>query len=323
MTLLLTAFGGEDYGLFHAAAAESQSFPSMYTVEESQYQVDALASRTECDYSDRNETLTCLRDLDVATLQEQGYSSPLPGGENPPLFMYGPTIDGDIVPDLTLRLFEEGKFIKVPTIFGSVANEGSIFAPDDTETIEECDTFLNDTWPKLTGEQLETIHSMYNDNETFPDSGALWRLTSDIYGDIRYACPGTFISSMYTEYGSPNTWQYRYAVEDPEDMESGLGVPHVIEKHAIWGPDYAGGGAPDSYYDENEDIIPIMQGYWTSFIMNYDPNVSKDSSGPEWGQWGSEGRIYIKTGEVEMEELDELQAKKCDYLGDIAISLKQ
>lgn len=323
MTLLLTAYGGRDDGLFHAAAAESQSFPSMYTVEENQYQIDALASRTECDHDNRNETLACLRDSDVATLQENGYNSPLPGGQNPPLFMYGPTIDGDIVPDLTLRLFEQGKFIKVPTIFGSVANEGSLFTPKDTETIEESDIFLTDTWPELTSEQLDIIHSKYEDSETFPHSGALWRHTSDIYGDIRYACPGTFIPSMYTEYGSPNTWQYRYAVEDPEHMESGLGVPHVIEKHAIRGLDYSGGGAPDSYYDENADIIPIMQGYWTSFIMHYDPNISKDPSSPEWGRWGSEGRIFIKTDETKMEELDDLQAEKCDYLGEIAIDIKQ
>lgn len=321
--MLLTAYGGRDDGLFHAAAAESQSFPSMYTVEESQYIVDALTSRTECDYEDRNETLACLRDLDVATLQEHGYNSPLPGAENPPLFMYGPTIDGDLVPDLTLRLFEEGKFIKVPTILGSVANEGTIFAPKDTETLEECDTFLHDHWPELTTDQLDRIHPMFDTDVSFPDSGALWRFTSDIYGDIRYVCPGIYISSMYTEHGSPDTWQYKYAVEDPEQMESGLGVPHVIEKHAIWGPDYSGGGPPDSYYGENEGIIPVMQGYWTSFIRDYNPNTYKDPSSPVWGEWGQEGRLFIKTGETEMQDLDELQTEKCSYLSSIAIDLKQ
>ena len=35
----LTAYNGRDEGLFHAAAAESQSFATVLTIEESQYQV--------------------------------------------------------------------------------------------------------------------------------------------------------------------------------------------------------------------------------------------------------------------------------------------
>ena len=287
--------------------------------------LDNLATRTECNYNEGNETLSCLRGLDVETLQANGYNSPLPGAENPPIYMYGPTIDGDIVPDYTLRLFEEGKFVKVPTIFGSVSNEGTVFAPRETETIEECDTFLHDTWPSLTPENLERIHSLYpaNETETFPDSGSLWRLISDIYGDIRYACPGTFISSMYTDYGVSNAWNYRYAVEDPADMESGLGVPHVVETNAIWGPDYTGGGAPDSYYEENAPIVPIMQAYWTSFIRTFDPNTYRDEASVEWDSWDSNTRIFIKTDDIHMEELSESQNAKCDYLGDISIDIGQ
>ncbi|KAK2759093.1 hypothetical protein FQN54_003192 [Arachnomyces sp. PD_36] len=323
VTLLLTAYGGRDDGLFHAAAAESQSFPSMYTVEESQYQTDTLVERTECGSSDPAEILSCLRSLDVETLQEHGSASPLPGAENPPLFMYGPTIDDDIVQDITLRLFEDGKFIQVPTIHGSVANEGTVFAPKDAETLEDTDTFLHDHWPQLTTEQLDTIHPMYSDNETFPDSGALWRYTSDIYGDIRYACPGTYISSIYSAQNPSETWNYRYAVEDPTDMESGLGVPHVVEIHSIWGPDYSGGGAPASYTEENAAIIPIMQAYWTSFIRTYNPNTYRDPDSIEWGLWGEEGRIYIKTDDLRMEQLDDAQAEKCDYLGSIQFDLAQ
>lgn len=285
--------------------------------------VDALANRTECSSDNGNETLSCLRELDVETLQANGYNSPLPGAENPPLFMYGPTIDGDIVADLTLRLFQDGKFIHVPTILGSVANEGTIFVPKDTETLEDCDTFLHDHWPHLTTEQLDTIHSMYSDDETFPDSGALWRYTSDIYGDIRYACPGTSISSSYSASNSTGSWNYRYAVEDPDDMESGLGVPHVVEIHAIFGPGYDGGGAPDSYSGSNAPIIPIMQAYWTSFIRDYNPNTYRDPSSIEWGQWGTDGRIFIKTDDLRMEELDDVQAEKCEYLGEIALDLGQ
>lgn len=46
--LHLSAYGGRDDGLFHATAAESQSFGAQFTVEGSQYQYDALVERVGC-----------------------------------------------------------------------------------------------------------------------------------------------------------------------------------------------------------------------------------------------------------------------------------
>lgn len=67
VTLLLTAHGGRDDGLFHAAAAESQSFPPVNTVAEAQYQYDHLVDRTDC--ARKPDTLACLRKLHVEDIQ--------------------------------------------------------------------------------------------------------------------------------------------------------------------------------------------------------------------------------------------------------------
>lgn len=115
--LHLTAYGGRDDHLFHAAAAESQSFGVQFTIEGSQYQYDALSARTGC--SSSNNTLECLRGLSAAELQAVNINIPTPGGGgDPPIYMYSNVVDGDFTQDFTYNLYEQGKFIKVPVIFG-------------------------------------------------------------------------------------------------------------------------------------------------------------------------------------------------------------
>lgn len=117
--LQLSAYGGRDDGLFHAAAAESQSFGVQFTVEESQYQYDALVSRANCNST--ADTLACLRGLSQVKLQAVNINIPSPGGAGgAPLYMYSNVIDGDFTQDYTYNTYQKGNFIKVPVIFGCV-----------------------------------------------------------------------------------------------------------------------------------------------------------------------------------------------------------
>jgi carboxylesterase type B len=122
--LQLTAYGGRDEKLFSAAAAESASYGVQYTIEESQYQYDALVKRVKCDTTP--DTLKCLRDLDIKTLSENNPDVPVPGGGGgKPVYMWSNTVDGDFTPDWSYNLWEAGKFVKVPVIFGYVSNFNS------------------------------------------------------------------------------------------------------------------------------------------------------------------------------------------------------
>jgi carboxylesterase type B len=115
--LHLSAYGGRNDNLFHAAAAESVSFGRQLNVIESQYQYDALVQRTGCNTT--IDTLKCLRNLSTADLQSQNINIPTPDiGGNPPIYMYSVVIDGDLVPDFTYNLYRQGRFINVPTIMG-------------------------------------------------------------------------------------------------------------------------------------------------------------------------------------------------------------
>ncbi|KAE8145133.1 Alpha/Beta hydrolase protein [Aspergillus avenaceus] len=325
ITLLLSAYGGKDDGLFHAAAAESQSFANMLTVNQSQFAYNNLVIRTGCASS--IDTLACLRDLDLDTLQRENINTPLPNAQQAPLYMYGPVIDGTLVPDYTYNLFHQDRFIKVPVIFGDDTNEGTNFVPRNVSTVADANIFIQNQFPAIKPAHMANINTLYlqkNQTENFPDSGLYWRPASSAYGELRYICPGIDMSATYTKAGV-NSWNYHYAVQDPDLEASGVGVFHTVEVNAIWGPEYVSGEPPPSYFTSNAAIVPVMQGYWTSFMKAFDPNPHRYPGTPEWQTWGAEGyrRIFIRTNETRMETAPFDQRVRCEYLVRIGTELQQ
>lgn len=116
ITIHLTAFGGADTDLFAGVIAESQSFPPIFNVSSSQFAYDALVERTNC--TEEADTLACLRALDIDVLQNDSIAMPFPGRNNTPNFFYNAVVDGDLIPDIPYKLFMNGMFVDVPSVFG-------------------------------------------------------------------------------------------------------------------------------------------------------------------------------------------------------------
>lgn len=327
INLQLTAYGGRDDGLFHASAAESQAFTTIFTVPESQFEYDNMVIRTGCAGDD---TLACLRSLSADDIQRANYNTPFPGGTNPPKYMYGPVLDGDFVREYTYAAYARGNFVRLPAIYGDVTNEGTKFTPNTTSSYAEGNAVIKDTYPFITTAQLGKINSLYpiEDYPSFPETGRAWRQISTVYGDMRNVCPGYFINEVYARFGVP-AWNYRWDVKIPELEASGAGVEHTVEKFAIWGPEYIP-KSPESYLPGgiNAAITPVAQGYWTSFIRAMDPNVYRKAGTPEWEAWTSEcghgfRSLKFQTNNTAMERVPEEQQRKCAYLSSIGESLRQ
>lgn len=357
IALHLTANGGKDSGLFVGAAAESVSFATILTVQESEYQYDNFAMRVGCanhnslatraeiaSASGVEDTLACLRSRSAAELQAQNFNTPYPGAQNPPLYMWNPVLDGELVSNYTYSAFDSGAFIRVPVIFGDDTNGGTIFTPRWTSSLAQSDTFLHDQFPFLTLDHIRRINTLFpNHGPEFPHSGLWWRQLSDAYGDLRYMCPTLFISSSFARYGVPHNWNYRYNVRDPAQMAIGLGVPHTVEISAIWGPDNVRGGGPASYRAgaSNHWIVPLMQAYWVSFIKALDPNVHRAQGAPLWGGFGDPAPATAGAqgdGETEapwrrmlfdtehttnMESVSTSSRAVCQYLSSIGVAIRQ
>ncbi|KAI4869892.1 alpha/beta-hydrolase [Hypoxylon rubiginosum] len=325
ISLQMVAFDGKKTDLFHAAAAESVSFATVLTVDESQYQYNNFSASLGCVGSD---SLSCMRNKTSAQLQSANIGLPYPGESSAPLYMWNPVIDDDFLTDYTYRMFAHGKFVKIPVIYGDDTNGGTIFTPRDTSTLDESNEFLLQQFPYLTDDQLDTIDEMYpNPNDTCPSVGCYWRQVSDAYGDLRYMCPTLFISSAMTQHGVAHSYNYRYNVEDPDQVAQGLGVPHTVELAAIWGPSNVGGG-PASYSNNgtNVAVIPVIQAYWTSFIRTFDPNTYRYPGSATWEKWDDDemNRLLFETGgKTTMESVDEETRSRCEYFADIGVDIRQ
>lgn len=329
ISLHLAAYGGRDDGLFQAVAAESVSFATVLTAEESRYQFDNLALRLGC-VGNATQAITCLQSKTAVEIQDTNYNIPYPGAADKPLYMYNPVIDGDLIQGLTYTAFANGDFIQVPVIAGDDTNGGTIFTPKNTSTLIESDMFLRNQFPYLSLEQFAKINSLYpNPNDTCPNVGCYWRQVSNAYGEIRYMCPGLYISDAFTKQGVPQSWAYRWNVEDPDQIAEGEGVPHTVEVNAIWGPSNTNGAAPLSYYPggTNARAVTVAQGYWTSFIRTFDPNTYRVNGSAKWVPWDgtSKGRLLFDTGGVtSMENLTGSDLiERCDYWYDIGVDVRQ
>jgi carboxylesterase type B len=326
INLQLTAYGGRDDNLFHASAAESQSFATINTVSESQFMYDNLSIRAGCASSD--DTLACLRSLSADDLQRVNFNTPFPGAQGAPLYMYGPTLDHDFIQEYTYPAYANGNFVKLPAIYGDASNEGTVFTPKNTSTLADADTFIKNQFPYITLSQLREWNALYpiEAYPAFPDSGRAWRSTSTGYGEMRYNCPGLFINAVYARLGVP-AWNYHWDVRDPPAEASGLGVTHTVEINAIWGPEYLN-GAPASYLPGgvNAHVVPVVQGYWTSFIRAKDPNTFRKRGTPVWEAWTEDNAfraLRFGTNETGMEDVDAGQRQRCEYLSGIGEALRQ
>lgn len=310
----LTSENGTDRGLFHGAMSQSASFAATLSVKQSQYQYNNFATRLGC--TGKN-SLDCLRKKTAEELQVQNFNIPLPGAASPPLYQWLPVLDFDFITDYTYRALAEGKFIKVPTVFGDDTNGGTVFAPENTSTLAQSNQFLLDQYPTITPEMFGEINDLYpNPNDTCPGLGCYWRQISNTYQEVRYMCPALYANSIFTK-NNEKSWAYRWNVEDPEQVKEGLGVPHTSELEALIGSEYTD-EEPESYKPGgiNERVSPVLQGYWTSFMRTLDPNKCREKGTAEWKNWATDNqaRIVIGTGgKTNMEDIGDGLKERCDY----------
>ena len=268
----------------------------------------------------------CLRSQDMTILQGSDVLAPFPGSMENPDWYFLPVVDGDFSPDLLYNLLEQGAFIKVPTIVGDDTNEGTAFATN-ASTSEEFLDFMRSNYPHLTDFDLEAINYTYPLMPPLPEHAAWFPSAAAAYGESTFICPGLEVSSKYAQYFSPNlTWNYHYDVLDLDKAAQGLGVNHVAEKPAIFGPGNENSCPPGcSYETYNAPIVPIVMDFWISFIIALDPNAFKNPAAPQWEPFGpGDGqRLRFQTNNTAMEIVPPDQSFRCGMWKLLASTMEQ
>ena len=88
-------------------------------------------------------------------------------------------------------------------------NEGTIFTPTDLNTTSDLNNFLLDNFPFLNDTSLSTIDTLYPVSEQFPDHGENYWNAAAAYGEMRYICPGIFVSDSLRQFNTQPNWLYQ------------------------------------------------------------------------------------------------------------------
>jgi len=319
----LTAYGGKSEGLFVGGIAESPFLPTHRTAAESESQYTRFVENAQC--SEDTDTLACLRSKDTATLQAADQLSRFPGTTEIPLWYFLPVIDGTFSPDDLYTMFEQGRVARVPVIVGDDNDEGTRFTPN-VSTSTGFLKFIQANYPRLTWADLQVIKWMYPPNKQFPLHAKYFGAAEEAYGESTFTCPGIEITSSLATHLSPfKAWNYRYNVRDAQLEDAGLGVEHVAEESAIYGPGNAKPCDNCSYMTYNKPMVPIVMDYWISFILSLDPNTYKNPAAPEWKPWGTGGgqRLRFQLDATGMESIPASQRGRCEIWKGLAPTMEQ
>ena len=131
MALHLAAYGGRDDGLFVGAISESTFVPAHPSVSDLEFQFDRLVYQAGC--SKAENRMDCLRGKSMKKLQKLNVEKPFPGRRYNPLFYWTPCVDGEFLEDIPSVLFQEGRFLSVPSLIGTCTNGKSHYeAPESS-----------------------------------------------------------------------------------------------------------------------------------------------------------------------------------------------
>ncbi|KFY87530.1 hypothetical protein V500_06912 [Pseudogymnoascus sp. VKM F-4518 (FW-2643)] len=325
----LIAYGGRNDDLFVGGIGESVFFPTQPKVSELEWQFEQFVSDALC--SGSVDELECLRSQNTTTLQAANKARPYPGQLGNPAWYWTPTVDGDFIQDYPYKLFEQGKFVKVPIMFGDDTDEGTSFAPNAGSQAEVA-TFMKNNYPHLTDNDTDAINAQYPLMSPLPGHLAYFPSAAAAYGETTFICAGNFISNSYATYVSPQkVWNYRYNVHSTYYDEAGLGVPHTIETVAVFGVGNVGESAATDIQTGistyNNNIVPVVMNYWISFVRALDPNTYKFASAPNWNSFGTgqDGgrRIRFETNATEMELIPQDQVARCEFWKELAGVMEQ
>lgn len=301
----LTAYGGQNQNLFVGAVTESLPQLTQLSISEVQFQYTALTQNTGC--STENDTLSCIRGLNITNLQEFNQGIAYPGRTALPLWGYVPVVDGSLLETPVYEAFEKGKFIKVPTIIGDVTNEGSDFAPN-ASTAAAVETFFQNQYPYLSSQNATEITVVYPETVApqVPNHNSWFPAASLAYGDALFNCPGINFARYIIGSGEP-VWMYRFNVLTASNEAAGLGVPHGFDLTAIFGGSYA-----DS---DVRNTIRLM-GYYISFVRSLDPSTYVFPGSPSWGMYNlSTGgtRLVINNNNTATEVVPSAMISRCNW----------
>ncbi|KAG9011489.1 hypothetical protein FRB94_008320 [Tulasnella sp. JGI-2019a] len=153
----------------------------------------------------------------------------LPQYYNLPIF--GPTLDGEMIPDYPSKLIASGKFAKIPFINGNNVDEATLFIPTTVNSTVESGELIRQIYP-VNQTVLDKLQSFYptlaegspfgSGNETFGLS-PIFKQTTAIVCDLDFQAPRRAFLKGVRAFGLQNTYSYLFTQNTDTNTTDFLG----------------------------------------------------------------------------------------------------
>ena len=268
--------------------------------EPAETQGERLAKDLVCDTAP--DPIACMRSKSAEEVMAKGKP---PANYLSPGYRYGPIVDGWVLPDLPLNIFEAGKQYDVPYLLGSNADEWALFQLRVPTTAGSYQAYVKRT----AGEYAQQVLTMYpatNDEQAKASEEQVLTLHA-------FTCPAKAYATAMDKVPS-KAYFYQFSRVPPG---SRIGAFHALEIGYVFGnlmpilptPD------PEAYFDNTDKALSeAMMGYWTNFAKTGDPNGQGLTP---WPAYDGKADQYLDLGD-KIEAKSSLYTEACSLFQKIA-----
>ena len=289
----------QSQGLFHRAIAQSTYISgwdrTLSEADGARQAAEAqglrLAAALDADGDDALETMRAAS----ATQVVEAFSG-VDGG-----YIWAPNVDGWVIPDDPLVMYQKGRQHDVPLITGMMGNEGSMMPQGSpVDSVETFESYIRATYPAIADDVL----AHYG---VTPDT--VKAAMDHVSHDMLFAGPVKTQATLHAKVSSP-AWVYHFTRVPPTAIGATHGAHHAGELAYVFGTMVPNGTLPDGaplngmigstatlrfsdflegdWTDHDHEISKALMAYWTQFAATGNPNRE---SLPEWPE-------YVATPEV-------------------------
>jgi para-nitrobenzyl esterase len=290
-------------GLFQRAISESMYESGAWSdIRENKYgqepkekMGEQLAKDLGC--ADAPDPLACMRAKSAQEIMDTG--KPPADLSGPAVYRYEPCVDGWVVTDLPLNIFEAGKQQKVPLLIGSNADEGNLFSTVANANVDSYKDYVN----RLCGDKAQQVLTMYPASDGTQAKAA----ANKVMTLMTFTCPARVYAGAMNKVNS-KAYFYQFTRVPPG---SKMGAFHSVEISYVFAT-FRPVMSPlkaEAYYDEIDRVLSeAMMSYWTNFAAAADPNKEGLKN---WPVYDAKADQYLEFG-ILIKVKSGLKTEACD-----------
>jgi para-nitrobenzyl esterase len=194
--------------------------------------------------------------------------------------IWAPNVDGWILPDDPVAMYNAGRQHRVPLIAGINDNEGALFRSRfPIKDVSEFEAYVRTDFPGIAKEAL----AQYNVKSTDTVGAGLDHLVHDMF----FAGPARLQMRAQAK-GTSAGWMYHFAQVPPTQGGKSFGATHAAEIPYVFGEMTPTANA--AWTDTDRRVSDLMMSYWTQFAISGNPN--RDGL-PKWPAFDKKTDAYI------------------------------